>query len=131
METEEHTVPIDYLPFSGKLKMTTPKPQGSAGDLCTFNVQHGFAEALLRGMRSSFLADSDYHHLTQCENLDDVRLNMTETDYSEAISDMNTLTPNSLQKAAIEKVCSIFRRFCRSTFEGKGLLESRLSRVIN
>lgn len=86
--------------------MTTPKPNVGTGNLCTFNVQHGFAEALLRGMRSSFLADSDYHHLTQCETLDDVRLNLTETDFADAISDMNTLTPNSLQKAAVEKVCT-------------------------
>jgi ATP synthase (C/AC39) subunit len=84
--------------------MSTPKPNVSLGGLCTFNVAHGFAEALLRGMRSSFLSDPDYHHLTQCETLDDVRLNLTETDYSDVLADSNTLTPNSLQKAAVEKV---------------------------
>ena len=85
--------------------MSTPKPNVSLGGLCTFNVAHGFAEALLRGMRSSFLSDPDYHHLTQCETLDDVRLNLTETDYADVLADSNTLTPNSLQKAAVEKVC--------------------------
>jgi V-type H+-transporting ATPase subunit d len=55
-------------------------------------------------MRSSFLRDADYHHLTQCETLDDARLNLTETDYSEALADSSTMTPASLQKAAIEKV---------------------------
>lgn len=55
-------------------------------------------------MRSSFLADSDYHHLTQCETLDDVRLNLTETDYGEALADSPTMTPASFQKAAIDKV---------------------------
>ena len=40
------------------------------GGLSTFNMAHGFVEALVRGMRSSFLTDSDYHHLTQCENLE-------------------------------------------------------------
>lgn len=87
--------------------MATPKPSIGTGDLCTFNVQHGFAEALLRGMRSSFLSDPDYHHLTQCETLDDVRLNLTETDYAEALADTSTLTPNILQKKAVEKVCHI------------------------
>lgn len=86
--------------------MSTPKPQTGTGNLTTFNIQHGFAEALLRGMRSSFLSDPDYHHLTQCETLDDVRLNLTETDYAEALADSNSLTPNTLQKAAVEKVCS-------------------------
>ena len=40
------------------------------GGMAHFNMQHGFTEALVRGMRSSFLEDSDYHHLTQCENLE-------------------------------------------------------------
>lgn len=97
-------VPYYYItiPFAN---MSTPKPKVGTGGLSTFNVQHGFAEALLRGMRSSFLSDPDYHHLTQCETLDDVRLNLTETDYADALADSNTLTPNSLQKAAVEKVC--------------------------
>ena len=51
------------------------------------------------------MADADYHHLTQCENLDDARLNLTETDYNDALADSASMTPASLQKAAIEKVC--------------------------
>lgn len=74
-----------------------------------FNILHGFPEALVRGMRSSFLGDSDYHHLTQCETLDDVRLNMTESDYSEAVADMNQLTPTGLQSAAVEKLVTEFQ----------------------
>jgi len=84
--------------------MTTPAPQSTPGNMATFNILHGFPEALVRGMRSSFLADSDYHHLTQCENLDDFRLNLSETDYSEGVQDSAALTPTSLQSAAVEKV---------------------------
>jgi len=73
--------------------------------MATFNILHGHVEALVRGMRSSFLADADYHHLTQCETLDDVRLNLSETDYGDALADMNALIPTGLQKAAVEKVC--------------------------
>lgn len=40
------------------------------GGLSTFNMQHGFVEALVRGFRSGFLKDDAYHHLTQCENLE-------------------------------------------------------------
>ena len=87
--------------------MSTPKPKEGTGDIATFNIHHGFAEALVRGMRSSFLQDQDYHHLTQCETLDDVRLNLTETDYADAIADFNSLTPNTLQKAAVDKVSQI------------------------
>ena len=84
--------------------MATPAPKSTPGDMSSFNILHGFTEALVRGMRSSFLADADYHHLTQCETLDDVRLNLSETDYGDALADMNTLIPTGLQKAAVEKV---------------------------
>lgn len=97
--------------------MATPKPSIGTGNLCTFNVQHGFAEALLRGMRSSFLSDPDYHHLTQCETLDDVRLNLTETDYAEALADSSTLTPNILQKKAVEKLVTEFKYLRTQTVE--------------
>jgi V-type H+-transporting ATPase subunit d len=60
-------------------------------------------------MRSSFLKDSDYHHLTQCDNLDDARLNLTESDYGECLSDSAAMSPASLQKAAIEKLVTEFK----------------------
>mmetsp|Transcript_9919 Transcript_9919/g.14516 ORF Transcript_9919/g.14516 Transcript_9919/m.14516 type:complete len:389 (-) Transcript_9919:170-1336(-) len=89
--------------------MTTPAPKSTPGDMSTFNILHGFTEALVRGMRSSFLGDSDYHHLTQCESLDDVRLNLTESDYSDVLQDTNTLTPSGLQSAAVEKLVTEFQ----------------------
>lgn len=78
--------------------------------MASFNILHGYPEALVRGMRSSFLADADYHHLTQCETLDDVRLNLSETDYGDVLADMNTLIPTGLQKAAVDKVKIIHLR---------------------
>ena len=42
----------------------------SLGGMDTFNMQHGFVEALVRGFRSGFLRDESYHHLSQCENLE-------------------------------------------------------------
>jgi hypothetical protein len=91
--------------------MSTPKPVQGNSDFTTFNIRHGFAEALVRGMRSSFLSDQDYNHLIQCETLEDVRLNLTETDYADSIADFNSLTPAMLQKAAVEKVCFLFFLF--------------------
>ena len=40
------------------------------GGMATFNMLNGFAESLVRGMRSGFLADADYHHMSQCETLE-------------------------------------------------------------
>lgn len=89
--------------------MATPAPKSTPGDMSTFNILHGFPEALVRGMRSSFLADADYHHMTQCETLDDIRLNLSETDYGDALADMNALIPTGLQKAAVEKLVTEFQ----------------------
>ena len=79
------------------------------GGLATFNVAHGFTEALVRGMRNSFLSDADYHHLTQCDSLEDCKLNLSETDFSAALQNDSTITPQSLQKAAIEKLAVEFQ----------------------
>jgi hypothetical protein len=78
--------------------------EGYHGSIADFNIQHGFTEALVRGMRSSFLPDSDYHHLTQCESLEDVKLNLTESDYGTVVADISSLTPSNLQSAAVQKV---------------------------
>ena len=40
------------------------------GGIHTYNVLHGFPEALIRGYRSGFLKDGDYHHLTQCDTIE-------------------------------------------------------------
>ena len=70
----------------------------------TFNILHGFPEALVRGMRSGFLGDADYHHLTQCETLDDVRLNLSESDYAAELADTTSISPTGLQAVAVEKL---------------------------
>ena len=67
------------------------------GDMSTFNMQHGYSEALVRGYKSGFLKDQYYHHLCQCETLDgfrfyrlsivDVKLNLQETDYGNFLAD--------------------------------------------
>jgi len=83
----------------------TTKVRGIHGGMADFNIYHGYTEALVRGMRCSFLSDADYHHLAQCENLDDVKLNLAESDYSAAMADTDTLSPSQFQAIAVKKVC--------------------------
>jgi V-type H+-transporting ATPase subunit d len=70
---------------------------GACTGMGTFNMQHGYTESLVRGLRSGFLKDSDYHHLTQCETLDDMKMNLQETDYDAFLSDAPAVTPAILQ----------------------------------
>ena len=75
--------------------MQTDRPR--LGDLNTFNMQHGYMEALVRGYRSGFLSESEYRHLAQCETIDgiplvqrsliDMKLNLQETDYGNFMND--------------------------------------------
>lgn len=88
--------------------MATPKPDEHGG-MATFNILHGFPEGLVRGMRSSFLTDADYHHLTQCDTLDDVRLNLTESDYADSLADLPQLIPSALQRVAVDKLVTEFQ----------------------
>jgi len=87
--------------------MTSVK--GIHGGQTDFNIHHGFVEALVRGMRSSFLSDADYHHLTQCETLEDVKLNLTESDYNDSLADSSGISPSQFQKTAIEKLVVEFK----------------------
>jgi len=89
--------------------MATPAPRVLPGGMQEFNILHGFSEALVRGMRSSFLKDADYHHLTQCETLEDIRLNLTESDYADSLADSSSITPSGLQAAAVSKLVSEFQ----------------------
>jgi len=72
--------------------------------LSAFNIDHGFVEALVRGFRTGFLDDQDYHHLSQCETLDDMKMNLAETDYGDALANEVTISPSMLERKAIIKM---------------------------
>jgi hypothetical protein len=55
------------------LKLLDKEMKAPAGGISTFNIQHGYVEGLVRGYRSGFLDDVDYHHLTQCETLEGIK----------------------------------------------------------
>jgi len=95
----------------------TTKVRGIHGGMADFNIYHGYTEALVRGMRCSFLSDADYHHLTQCENLDDVKLNLAESDYSAAMADTDTLSPSQFQAIAVKKVVEEFKYLSSQAIE--------------
>lgn len=48
----------------------------------------------------------DYNNLCQCESLEDVKLNLQETDYDQFLSQENKVTPAALQDRATKKLVS-------------------------
>lgn len=89
--------------------MANQQTEIGTGGMETYNMHHGFPEALVRGLRSGFLQDSDYHHLTQCETLEDVKMNLQETDYDQFLADAASVTPATLQAAATKKLVTEFQ----------------------
>eukprot|EP00878_Enallax_costatus_P040638 GHUV01046968.1.p1 GENE.GHUV01046968.1~~GHUV01046968.1.p1 ORF type:complete len:155 (-),score=5.39 GHUV01046968.1:75-539(-) len=45
-------------------------------EMMTFNIKDGYSEAIVRGHKSGLLTVPDYNNLTQCEALDDIKLNL-------------------------------------------------------
>lgn len=89
----------------------------SLGGMSTFNMQHGFVEALVRGYRSGFLTDTDYHHMTQCDNLEDVKMNLQETDYDTFLNADSTISPAIIETRALTKLVNEFFYFRANAVE--------------
>jgi V-type H+-transporting ATPase subunit d len=78
-------------------------------NLCLHNRDHGMTEALCRGFRTGFLSDTDYHHLTQCESLEDVKMNLAETDYDAFLANEASVSPAVILECATKKMVAEFQ----------------------
>jgi len=73
---------------------------------CCYSVQHGYVEALCRGLKQGLLTPDEYSKITQSDNLDDVRSALEETDYGTFMQDeaspigMGTIATKLKQKFA-------------------------------
>eukprot|EP00931_Biecheleriopsis_adriatica_P039965 TRINITY_DN2285_c1_g1_i1.p1 TRINITY_DN2285_c1_g1~~TRINITY_DN2285_c1_g1_i1.p1 ORF type:complete len:412 (-),score=121.47 TRINITY_DN2285_c1_g1_i1:125-1303(-) len=70
-------------------------------ELAGFNVNHGFTEAVVRGLRSGFLGTEDYRRLSTADTLEDMRSALEETDYGTFLQD----EPSPIQVSTISKKC--------------------------
>lgn len=57
-------------------------------EMTTFPIHDGFADAVVRGHRSGLLSTSDYNNLAQCETLEDIKLNLSATDYGPYVQNL-------------------------------------------
>jgi len=70
-------------------------------ELSLFNVQNGYTEAVVRGLRSGFLTQEDYRRVGACDTLEDVRSALEETDYGTFLQD----EPSPILVSTIAKKC--------------------------
>ncbi|KAF8251847.1 ATP synthase subunit [Wilcoxina mikolae CBS 423.85] len=74
-----------------------------------FNVNNGYTEGLVRGYRNSLLTSANYNNLTQCETLDDLKLQLSPS-YGEVLSNVpSPLSTSIIASKATEKLISEFR----------------------
>jgi V-type H+-transporting ATPase subunit d len=55
-------------------------------EMMSFNVDDGFAEAIVRSLRKGFLKEETYNQLKGCSNLNEFKLVLEDTDYGPYIS---------------------------------------------
>jgi V-type H+-transporting ATPase subunit d len=79
-------------------------------ELSFFNVNHGFCEAVVRGLRSGFLTPEDYRRFGTSDTLEDMRSAMEETDYGTFLQDEpSPLLVSTISKKCYEKLADEFR----------------------
>ncbi|XP_066579402.1 V-type proton ATPase subunit d 2 [Amia ocellicauda] len=77
-----------------------------------FNVDSGYLEGLLRGFKAGILKQADYHNLTECETLDDLKLQLQSTDYGNFLAnETETLSVSRIDDKMKEKLLTEFRYF--------------------
>jgi len=78
-------------------------------DMPFFNIDHGYLEAVVRGLRAKILSEADYNNLAQCEHLEDVKLHLASTDYGNFLNDVQgALTTTIIEEKCREKLVKEF-----------------------
>jgi len=87
-------------------------------ELSIFNVDHGFTEACVRGLRCGFLSPEDYRRLGTSDTLEDMRSALEETDYGTFLQDEpSPLLVSTISKKCYEKLADEFRYLKAQTVE--------------
>lgn len=87
-------------------------------ELSTFNIEHGFAEALVRGLRCGLIGVEDYRRLGTSDSLEDMRSALEETDYGNFLQDEpSPLLDSTISKKCYEKLADEFRYLKAQTGE--------------
>lgn len=63
-----------------------------------FNIDNGYIEGLVRGYKNTLLTSSQYINLTQCDNLEDVKLQLSATEYGTVLADINETLSTALME---------------------------------
>lgn len=75
----------------------------------TFNINGGFLEGIVRGYKASMLTSSNYQALTQCETLEDLRMQLSATDYGNFLAnEPSPIATSAISQRATRKLVQEF-----------------------
>lgn len=84
-----------------------------------FNIDYGFVEGVVRGYRNGLLTSNQYVNLTQCDTLQDLKLQLSSTDYGNFLSSQSgPLSTSIVQDRLSKKLYSQFQ-YLKSQSSGK------------
>lgn len=84
-----------------------------------FNVNYGYVEGIVRGYRSGLLGNNQYVNLTQCDNLEDLKLQLSSTDYGNFLANYSgPLSTSVIQDNLSKKLYQQFQ-YLRAQLSGK------------
>lgn len=74
-----------------------------------FNIDFGYVEGLVRGYRNGLLTQAQYVNLTQCDTLDDLKLQLSSTEYGNFLANVpSPLSTSVIQDKASRKLFDEF-----------------------
>ncbi|KAJ3394762.1 H(+)-transporting V0 sector ATPase subunit d [Entophlyctis sp. JEL0112] len=74
-----------------------------------FNTDNGFLEGIVRGYKAGILTTSQYLNLSQCETLEDLKLQLSATDYGNFLqNEPSPLATTTIAEKAREKLVAEF-----------------------
>uniref|UniRef100_A0A6I8N8I3 V-type proton ATPase subunit n=1 Tax=Ornithorhynchus anatinus TaxID=9258 RepID=A0A6I8N8I3_ORNAN len=83
-----------------------------------FNVDSGYLEGLVRGLKAGVLNQADYLNLVQCETLEDLKLHLQSTDYGNFLAnEASPLTVSVIDDKLKEKMVVEFRHMRNHAYE--------------
>ena len=75
----------------------------------SFSINGGYLEGIVRGYKNSMLTPSNYQALTQCENLEDLRMQLSATDYGNFLAnEPSPLATSAISQRATNKLVAEF-----------------------
>ncbi|CAD6583060.1 MAG: H(+)-transporting V0 sector ATPase subunit d [Cyphobasidiales sp. Tagirdzhanova-0007] len=83
-----------------------------------FNASAGYLEGVVRGYKAGLLSQNNYQNLTQCETLDDFKLQLTSTDYGNFLANETPpISTSTIAEKATQRLVDEFN-YIRSNAGG-------------